>query len=73
MSSSLSVPGWREVELRMEQVMTPKPVAVSKDTLAVNVLKVIEERKVDDLVVTDGSGIVQGFIDVQDLPGLKIM
>ena len=61
------------LELRMEQVMTAKPVAVSKDTLAVNVLKVIEERKVDDLVVTDDRGIVQGFIDVQDLPGLKIM
>ena len=61
------------LELKMEQVMTAKPVAVSKDTLAVNVLKVIEERKVDDLVVTDGNGIVQGFIDVQDLPGLKIM
>ena len=61
------------LELKMEQVMTPKPVAVRKDTLAVNVLKVIEERKVDDLVVTDENGIVQGFIDVQDLPGLKIM
>ncbi len=61
------------LELKMERVMTAHPVSVAADTLAVDVLKVIEERRVDDLVVTDAAGVVQGFIDVQDLPGLKIM
>ena len=61
------------LDLVMSDVMTPRPIAVRGDTLVVNVLKTIRERKVDDIVVTDGSGVVQGFIDVQDLPGLKIM
>ena len=61
------------LHLKMADVMTPRPVSVTPETLAVNVLKVIEERKVDDLVVVDGAGVVLGFIDVQDLPGLKIM
>ena len=27
----------------------------------------------DDIVVVDSDNVVQGFIDVQDLPGLKLM
>ena len=61
------------LELKMERVMTAHPIAVSRDTLAVNVLKVIKERKVDDLIVTNENNVVLGFIDVQDLPGLKVM
>jgi len=61
------------LDLKMEDVMTRKPISVAKDTLVVNALKLIRERKVDDLVVTDENNIVQGFIDVQDLPGLKMM
>ena len=59
--------------LKMSDVMTKKPVFVTPETMAVDVLKIIEARKVDDLVVADKEGFVQGFIDVQDLPGLKIM
>ena len=58
---------------RIGDVMTPHPVSVKADALVVEVLKVLEVRKIDDIVVVDGSGKVQGFIDVQDLPGLKIM
>ena len=61
------------LDLKMERVMTVHPISVARDTLAVNVLKVIKERKVDDLVVTDENNVVLGFIDVQDLPGLKVM
>jgi CBS domain-containing protein len=53
--------------------MTKKPVAVAGDTLIVSVLKLIKERKIDDLVVTDENNVVRGFIDSQDLPGLKMM
>ena len=58
---------------RIGDVMTPHPVSVKAEALVVEVLKVLEERKIDDIVVVDASGKVQGFIDVQDLPGLKIM
>jgi len=61
------------LDMVMRDVMTPHPIAVRGDTLVVNVLKTIRERKVDDIVVTDDSGVVRGFIDVQDLPGLKVM
>ena len=57
----------------MADVMTKNPVSVRTDALAVEVLKVLEQRHIDDIVVTDGNGRVAGFIDVQDLPGLKIM
>ena len=61
------------LDLKMDEVMTRHPISVSKDTLVVDALKIIKGRKVDDLVVTDENNVVLGFIDVQDLPGLKIM
>ena len=69
---------WAEKEdkvlcLKMKDVMTPHPVAVTPDTMAVDVLKIIKERRVDDLVVIGNDNVVRGFIDVQDLPGLKVM
>jgi arabinose-5-phosphate isomerase len=61
------------LELKMADVMTKSPIAVAGDTLIVSVLKLIKERKIDDLVVTDEHNVVKGFIDSQDLPGLKMM
>ena len=61
------------LELVMDQVMTRNPVSVKADALAVEVLKILEKRRIDDIVVTDDTNTVIGFIDVQDLPGLKIM
>lgn len=61
------------LDLTMDEVMTRNPISICKDALAVEVLKILEKRRIDDIVVTDGNNIVQGFIDVQDLPGLKIM
>jgi len=63
----------RVLELKMRDVMTKNPISVAKDTLIVSVLKLIKERKVDDLVVIDANNVVQGFIDSQDLPGFKMM
>ena len=61
------------LERTMSEVMTPRPIAIRQDALAVEVLKVLEKRHVDDIVVVDENDTVVGFIDVQDLPGLKIM
>ena len=54
-------------------VMTPGPVAVQKDVLVAEVLRILEKRRIDDIVVVNSENIVQGCIDVQDLPALKIM
>ena len=41
--------------------------------MAVTVLKLIESRQVDDIVVIDRDNLVIGIVDSQDLPGLKLM
>lgn len=61
------------LSLAIKDVMTVNPVTVSQDALAAEVLRLLEERKIDDLVVTDNNKHVLGFIDTQDLPGLKVM
>ena len=57
----------------MQDVMTPNPVAVNGNALAVEVVRVVEERKISDVIVVDDDRRVLGLIDVQDLPGLKLM
>ena len=61
------------LERKMSDVMIPGPVSIEKEALAVEVMKILEKRHIDDIVVVDKENIVQGFIDVQDLPGLKLM
>ncbi|MDD4818006.1 MAG: KpsF/GutQ family sugar-phosphate isomerase [Victivallaceae bacterium] len=57
----------------MREVMTPNPCSVNIDCLAAQVLKLIEDRHINDIIVVDDGGKVAGLIDVQDLPGLKLM
>lgn len=54
-------------------VMTPNPASIRADALAVEVLKIVEQRKIDDIIVLDENGRVVGIVDIQDLPGLKLM
>ncbi len=58
---------------KMSEVMTANPVTVKADSMVAEVVKIVESRRIDDLVVIDNDGKVAGFIDIQDLPGLKIM
>ena len=58
---------------KMAEVMTVNPVTVNADAMVAEVVKIVEKRRIDDLVVTDADGKVAGFIDIQDLPGLKLM
>ena len=58
---------------KMSEVMTANPVTVKVDAMVAEVIKVVENRRIDDLVVIGNDGKVAGFIDIQDLPGLKIM
>jgi len=57
----------------IEEVMTPHPISVREDALAIEVLKIVEKRQIDDLVVVAEDGKVRGLIDIQDLPGFKLM
>ena len=58
---------------RLKDVMTKNPVRIRMDSLAVEALRVFNERNIDDLIVVDRSGKPVGLVDSQDLPKLKIM
>lgn len=58
---------------RVGDVMTKNPISVKADSLAIEVLKILEVRKINGIVVTDNDSKVVGLIDIQDLPGLKLM
>jgi arabinose-5-phosphate isomerase len=57
----------------LKQVMTRQPIAVGIDALAVEALKVFNERNIDDLIVVNAKQEPVGLVDSQDLPKLKIM
>ncbi len=64
-----------EVDLgrAMSDVMTPSPLTVRADDLAMEVLTRFEDRRIDDLPVTDAHGRLVGIIDLQDLPRFKVL
>jgi arabinose-5-phosphate isomerase len=62
------------MEARIDDVMIRNPICIHPEALAVDVLKLFETHKIDDLLVVDRTtGKLVGAIDVQDLPRLKIM
>ena len=54
-------------------VMTPKPIVIRQDALAMEALKIFEQRQIDDLIVVDEKKRPVGIVDSQDLPKFKIM
>lgn len=54
-------------------VMIRKPISITLGALAVEVLNVFENHKVDDLPVVDAQGRLVGTVDIQDLPRMKIL
>jgi len=61
------------LERLVTEVMTASPITIGADSLAVEVMKIIEDKRINDIVVVDEIGKVVGLIDVQDLPGFKLM
>ncbi len=57
----------------LKNVMTPKPICVRDDALAVEALKIFNERNIDDLIVVNAKQEPVGLVDSQDLPKLKIV
>ena len=58
---------------RLSEVMTRNPICVRDDALAVEALKIFNERNIDDLIVVNALREPVGLVDSQDLPKLKIM
>lgn len=55
------------------QVMTPNPIRLRADHMAVEILKLLETREIDDIPVVDADNRVQGLVDIQDLPKFKLL
>jgi arabinose-5-phosphate isomerase len=60
-------------EVAIDPVMTRNPITLTPDQLAVDILKIYEEKNIDDLIVVDDTGHIVGAVDIQDLPKLKIL
>ncbi len=57
----------------LAQVMTRHPVSIRSDALAMEALKIFNERNIDDLIVVNAKKEPVGLVDSQDLPKLKMM
>ncbi len=57
----------------LKKIMTRKPICVRDTALAVEALKIFNERNIDDLIVVNAKNEPVGLIDSQDLPKLKIV
>jgi arabinose-5-phosphate isomerase len=52
---------------------TQNPITIRQNALAVEALKIFQQRQIDDLIVVDDNHRPVGIVDSQDLPKLKIM
>jgi arabinose-5-phosphate isomerase len=57
----------------LSNVMTRNPICLPDDALAMEALKIFNERNIDDLIVINARKEPVGMVDSQDLPKLKIM
>jgi arabinose-5-phosphate isomerase len=57
----------------LKKVMTRQPICIGEHALAVEALKIFNERNIDDLIVVNARHEPVGLVDSQDLPKLKIM
>ena len=53
--------------------MTRNPIAIPGDKLAAEVLQILEQHRIDDLVVINAANEPLGLVDSQDLTRLKIL
>ncbi len=57
----------------LKNVMTLRPIVIHEDALAMEAVKVFDERNIDDLIVVNARQEPVGLIDSQDLPKMKLM
>jgi arabinose-5-phosphate isomerase len=49
------------------EVMTPRPITIARNLLAVEALRTMETHKITSVVVTDDRGMVEGVVHLHDL------
>ena len=61
------MPGSNLLEMTARDVMTRRPVTVGRQVLAVEALRLMEQRKITSVVVADEAGTAEGVIHLHDL------
>ncbi len=59
-------------ELRIDEVMTRSPRSITPDTLVIEAMGILHQRRVDQMPVVGEGERVLGLLDVQDLLDLRI-
>jgi len=55
------------LDVMVSEVMTTEPATIGPDRLAKEALRVMRERRFDELPVIDADGVLEGILDIQDL------
>ena len=55
------------IKLTAQDGMTPNPITIGRQSLAVEALKIMETHKITSVVVVDGRGYVEGVVQIHDL------
>jgi arabinose-5-phosphate isomerase len=58
---------------RLSDVMTRHPISIREDALAMEALRIFDQRNIDDLIVVNSRHQPVGLVDSQDLPKFKLM
>ncbi|HRR06336.1 MAG TPA: CBS domain-containing protein, partial [Victivallales bacterium] len=61
------------LDKQVQNYMTKTPSFVFADDMAIKILKIVESKHIDDIVVVDSEGKVVGLVDIQDLPSFKLI
>jgi arabinose-5-phosphate isomerase len=61
------------LERQVSDFMTRRPITIRDDKLAVEVLHLIEQHRIDDLVVVDEANKPIGVVDSQDLARYRLI
>lgn len=57
----------RQDETTVEQVMLSAAISITPEKSISEAIRLMREKRVDTLLVTDGGGVLKGFIDVEDI------
>lgn len=61
------------LERPITEVMTAHPKFVNQNAYAADVLQIFEKCQIDDLPVVDAEHRLVGYVDIQDLPKMKVL
>ncbi|MDP2938306.1 MAG: CBS domain-containing protein, partial [Candidatus Omnitrophota bacterium] len=54
-------------KLKIKEIMTRNPLAITADKLAAEAMHILQEKKIDEMPVVDKNHRPIGLLDVQDL------